>query len=92
MSYDHLIGRSTFGRSLPDSLYAAQKVNVVGRSSDDSVSTDRETLWLIKVIGEVCFNVYTWKKVREHLLCFEGKLWTIIFLQSKYYVLTKLFS
>ena len=30
-------------------------------------------------------------KVREHLLCYEGKLWTIIFLQSKY-VLTKLFS
>ena len=31
------------------------------------------------------------KKVREHLLCYEGKLWTIIFLLSKY-VLTKLFS
>ena len=36
-------------------------------------------------------NLYTWKKVREHLLCYEGKLWTIIFLQYKY-VLTKLFS
>ena len=32
--------------------------------------------------------IYTWKKVREHLLCYEGKLWPIIFLQSKY-VLTK---
>ena len=38
-----------------------------------------------------CVYIYTWKKVREHLLCYEGKLWTIIFLQSKY-VLTKLFS
>ena len=36
-------------------------------------------------------HIYTWKKVREHLLCYEGKLWTMIFLQSKY-VLTKLFS
>ena len=36
-------------------------------------------------------DIYTWKYVREHLLCYEGKLWTIIFLQSKY-VLTKLFS
>ena len=36
-------------------------------------------------------HINTWKKVREHLLCYEGKLWTIIFLQSKY-VLTKLFS
>ena len=35
--------------------------------------------------------LYTWKKVREHLLCYEGKLWTIIFLQSKY-VLEKSFS
>ena len=31
------------------------------------------------------------KKVREHLLCYEGNLWTIIFIQSKY-VFTKLFS
>ena len=37
------------------------------------------------------FIIYTWKKVREHLLCYEGKLWTNIFLQSKY-VLTKLFN
>ena len=37
------------------------------------------------------YNIYTWKKVREHLLCYEGKLGTIIFLQYKY-VLTKLFS
>ena len=35
--------------------------------------------------------IYTWKKVREHLLCYEGKLWTKCFLQSKY-VLTKLFN
>ena len=27
--------------------------------------------------------IYTWKKVREHLLCYEGKLWTNIFLHSK---------
>ena len=36
----------------------------------------------------IVLYIYTWKKVREHLLCYEGKLWTIIFLQSKY-VLTK---
>ena len=24
-------------------------------------------------------HIYTWKKVREHLHCYEGKLWTIIF-------------
>ena len=29
--------------------------------------------------------------MREHFLCYEGKLWTKIFLQSKY-VLTKLFT
>ena len=40
------------GRSSPDSLYAAQQANVVGRRS-----ADRKTLQLIKVIGEVCFNV-----------------------------------
>ena len=37
------------------------------------------------------FDIYTWKKVREHPLCYEGKLWTSIILQSKY-VVTKLFS
>ena len=26
------------------------------------------------------FNIYTWKKVREHLLCYEGILWTKFFL------------
>ena len=31
------------------------------------------------------------EKVRGHPLCYEGKLWTFIFLQSKY-VLTKLFN
>ena len=36
-------------------------------------------------------NIYTWKKDREHLLCFEGKLRTKVFLQSKY-ALTKLFN
>ena len=35
--------------------------------------------------------VYTWKQVREHLLCYEGKLWTNFFLQSKY-VLTNLLN
>ena len=29
--------------------------------------------------------------MREHFLCYEGKLWTKFFLQSKY-VLTKLFT
>ena len=42
-------------------------------------------------VAFVAFYIYTWKKVREHLLCYEGKLLTIIFLLSKY-VLTKLFS
>ena len=52
MSYDYLIHRSTVGRSSSDSLYAVPQVNVVGRSS-----ADRKALQLIKVIGEVCFNV-----------------------------------
>ena len=47
------------------SLYATRQVNVVGqRSADrratvDRSSADRKTLQLIKVIGEVCFNVIT---------------------------------
>ena len=51
------------GRSSSDSLYAASQVNVVGRRSADRRATvgisyaDRNTLQLIKVIGEVCFNV-----------------------------------
>ena len=36
-------------------------------------------------------NIYTWKTVREHLLCYGRKLWTNIFLHSKN-VLTKLLS
>ena len=39
----------------------------------------------------VLLFLYTWKKVREHLLCYEGKLRTNIFLHSKN-VVTKLFS
>ena len=39
----------------------------------------------------VCIYIYTWVKVREHLLCYEGKLWTKFVLQSKY-VFTKLFN
>ena len=55
--------RPMVGRSSPDSLYAAPQVNAVGRRSVDSRATvgrspaDRKTLQLIKVIGEVCFNV-----------------------------------
>ena len=41
--------------------------------------------------SQLIFLLYTWKKVREHLLRYEGKLLTIISRQSKY-VLTKLFS
>ena len=26
------------------------------------------------------YYIYTWKKVREHLLCYEGELWTKFFL------------
>ena len=44
----------------------------------------------ISMKGQLIF-IYTWKKVRDHLLCYEGKLWTIIFLQFKY-VSTKLLN
>ena len=56
-----------------------------------------------KVRGKVLLNhnaitdcnensqIYTWKKVREHLLCYACILWTKIFLRSGN-VLTKLFS
>ena len=37
------------------------------------------------------FYLYTWKKVREHLLCYACMLWTKIFLRSDN-VLTKFFS
>ena len=63
MPYDFLMRRPTVGRSSPDSLYAVPHVNVVGRRSADGrpivsrLSADRKTLQLIKVIGEVCFNV-----------------------------------
>ena len=44
--------------------------------------------------GVVLLNVliiYTWEKVREHLLCYEGKHWTNCFLKSKN-AITKLFN
>ena len=37
------------------------------------------------------YHIYTLKKVREHLLCLEGKIWTKLFLQSNY-IITKLFN
>ena len=46
---------------------------------------------LVSLQSSLVQIIYTWKKVREHLLCYEGKLWAIIFKKSKY-ALTKLVS
>ena len=46
----------------------------------------------LKAFGTLSYlTIHMEKKVREHLLCYEGKLLTYLFLQSKS-VLTKLFS
>ena len=58
--------------------------------------SEKIILSISKHIALVCIavsrlKVYPWKKVREHLLCYEGKLWTKFLLQFNY-VLTKLFN
>ena len=35
-------------------------------------------------IGIYFYSRTSWKKVREHLLCYEGRCWTKFFLQSEY--------
>ena len=62
-----------------------------------SEEDEKYSLWTCQkeTVALACLSfgqyLYTWKKVREHLLSYEGKLWSIIFLLSKY-LLTKLFS